>query len=110
MKFFCLLVLLVLFSACETESADVPSPEEQRVLDAYVDLSLLHSSFPSTASPDSLLLYKHRADSILSHYHLSPEEFRTSLEEFSTTSVRFQQFFKEIEVRLQKSAERKTGN
>lgn len=101
-RFLFLLSLSVAGIACERQETYIPTEEDKRVLRTYASLTLLHDSFPSTDSSDSLSLYQTRVDSVLHAFGFTREEFRRESEGLLNSPERFQPLFQELTAQVQK--------
>lgn len=106
-----LILLLVIAAAagmsCAERDEYAPTEADRNIVRAYASLALLYDAFPSTASPDSVLIYHRKADSLLSHFGLTRDEFRREFENLINTPERLQPLFQELSAEIRKEMQRR---
>ena len=106
------LLLILLFCAamgwsCGDRNDYTPTEADKRIIRAYASLALLYDSFPSTQAQDSVAIYGRKADSVLTEFGLSHDEFRREFENLINTPERFQPLFQELSSEIQKEMQKR---
>ncbi|MBI2619455.1 MAG: hypothetical protein HYW57_05185 [Ignavibacteriales bacterium] len=100
-------LLSFFLSACEEKVDHAPTEREEQLIKASASLLVLHERFGPTTAPDSIRLYHHQLDSILSSHGLTREEFRREFEGLLDSPERLKALLLEISTILQKGVDRK---
>jgi len=107
-------LLLILFCcatmtgwSCGDRNDYTPTEADKRIIRAYASLALLYDSFPSTQAQDSVAIYGRKADSVLTEFGLSRDEFRREFENLINTPERFQPLFQELSSEIQKEMQKR---
>jgi hypothetical protein len=98
MRFFLLIISLMIGCGRENQSE---RSDEQHVLDAYVELLVLHEKIKTNDSAVAPSQYTAEVQAIVKRHGIQDEELRREILSLSDSPERLQQFYQKVSKRLE---------